>query len=72
MATQNSTTRLMPAGNSMYKQSQNGSGRSLSFQNGTASRTSLLPPVQEPRYSTVPEGLEDSEGSGPSGYIHEA
>jgi chitin synthase len=72
MATQNSTTRLMPAGNSMYKQSQSGSGRSLSFQNGTASRTSLLPPVQEPRYSTVPEEPEDSEGSGPAGYIHEA
>lgn len=69
MATQNSTTRLMPGGNSLYRQSQNGSGRTLSVQNPNASRSSLLPPVQEPRYPTA---LPDSEGPGPAGYIHES
>lgn len=67
MGTQNSTTRLMPPSGSIYKQGQNGSGRTLSVQNGTASHASLLPPGQDPRYSAA---LADSEGSGPGGYIH--
>ncbi|KAL2818096.1 chitin synthase D [Aspergillus granulosus] len=70
MASQNSTTRLVPTGNShsIYRQSHNGSG-TLSVDNSrlnpSASRTSL---VQESRYSTV---LPDSEGLDSSGYIHE-
>ena len=79
MATQNSTTKLMPGGSSMYKQSQNGSGRTLSIQNATASHASLLPPSQDPRYSMDPRysqdpryssALAESEGSGPGGYVY--
>jgi chitin synthase len=70
MASQNSTTRLVPTGNtrSIYRESHNGSG-TLSVDNSrlnpSASRTSL---VQESRYSTMPP---DSEGLDSSGYIHE-
>jgi chitin synthase len=70
MASQNSTTRLVPSGNtrSIYRESHNGSG-TLSVDNSrlnpSASRTSL---VQESRYSTMPP---DSEGLDSSGYIHE-
>ncbi|KAL3458461.1 chitin synthase D [Aspergillus heterothallicus] len=70
MASQNSTTRLVPSGNghSIYRQSHNGSG-TLSVDNSrlnpSASRTSL---VQDSRYSTIPP---DSEGLDSSGYIHE-
>ncbi|KAL5336851.1 chitin synthase D [Aspergillus crustosus] len=69
MASQNSTTRLVPSGTSqsVYRQSHNGSGNlsaDNSRMNPNASRTSL---VQDSRYSTVPE----SEGLGSAGYIHE-
>ncbi|KAB8273204.1 chitin synthase-domain-containing protein [Aspergillus minisclerotigenes] len=70
MASQNSTSRLVPGGGSMYKLSHNSSGGTLSAdasrQNPTASRTSL---VQDSRYSTA---IADSEGLGTGGYIHEA
>ncbi|OGM50705.1 chitin synthase D [Aspergillus bombycis] len=70
MASQNSTSRLVPGGGSMYKLSHNSSGGTLSAdasrQNPTASRTSL---VQDSRYSTA---IADSDGLGAGGYIHEA
>ncbi|PLB50761.1 chitin synthase [Aspergillus steynii IBT 23096] len=70
MASQNSTSRLIPSGNSMYKLSHNSSGGTLSAdpsrQNPTASRTSL---VQDSRYS---HAIQESEGLGAAGYIHEA
>ncbi|CAG8192374.1 unnamed protein product [Penicillium olsonii] len=75
MASQNSTSRLMPssAPGTMYKLSQNGSGGTLSAENlrnpHSASRTSLLPPGQDQGYATV---TTDQEGSGPAGFIHEA
>lgn len=71
MASQNSTTRLIPsAAGSMYKLSHNGSGGTLSAepsrQTATGSRSSLLVPAQDSRYSTA---LPDSEGSlGPAGF----
>ncbi|KAJ5766146.1 uncharacterized protein N7511_003762 [Penicillium nucicola] len=75
MASQNSTSRLMPSSNpgTMYKLSHNGSG-SLSADNSrnnaAASRTSLVPPgQQDPGYSTL---MTDYEGPGPAGFIHEA
>ncbi|KAJ5731541.1 uncharacterized protein N7483_006049 [Penicillium malachiteum] len=69
MATQNSTSRLMPSSTTtgtMYKTSHNSSGGSLSAdhsRNPDASRTSLVSP-----------GVHDSEfdGPGPAGFIHEA
>lgn len=70
MASQNSTTRLVPSGTnpSVYRQSHNGSG-TLSVDNPrlnpSASRTSL---VQDSRYSTA---IPESDGLGSSGYIHE-
>ena len=73
MASQNSTTRLVPgATNSMYKQSHNSSGGSLgpegSRHNASASRSSLALLGQDSRYST---GMLDSEGPGMGGYVHE-
>ncbi|KAL3478948.1 chitin synthase-domain-containing protein [Aspergillus californicus] len=70
MASQNSTTRLVPSGasQSIYRQSHNGSGNlsvDHSRMNPSASRTSLVP---DSRYSTV---LPESEGLGSAGYIHE-
>ncbi|PTU23961.1 hypothetical protein P175DRAFT_0489137 [Aspergillus ochraceoroseus IBT 24754] len=72
MASQNSTTRLVPSGtsHSLYRQSHNnGSNNTLNIDgarlNPSASRTSL---VQDSRYSTG--GLE-TEGLGSAGYIHE-
>ncbi|KAL4786613.1 chitin synthase-domain-containing protein [Aspergillus varians] len=69
MASQNSTTRLVPSNTtpSVYRQSQNGSGN-LSVDNRlnpSASRTSL---VQDSYYSTA---IPDSDGLGSAGYIHE-
>ncbi|KAJ5555679.1 hypothetical protein N7535_008113 [Penicillium sp. DV-2018c] len=76
MASQNSTSRLMPSSNpgTMYKISHNGSGGTLSAdnsrQNPAASRSSLVPPSQQdPGYSTL---MTDYEGPGPAGFIHEA
>lgn len=77
MASQNSTSRLMPTSNpdTMYKLSHNGSGGTLSAdnsrQNPAASRTSLVHPgqQQDPGYSTL---MTDYEGPGPAGFIHEA
>jgi chitin synthase len=76
MASQNSTSRLMPNSNpgTMYKLSHNGSGGTLSADNSrnnpTASRNSLVPPAQQdPGYSTL---MTDYEGPGPAGFIHEA
>lgn len=73
MASQNSTTRLVPgATNSMYKQSHNSSGGSIgpdgSRHNGSASRSSLALPGQDSRYSTA---MLESEAPGMGGYIHE-
>ncbi|KAJ5708534.1 hypothetical protein N7488_008335 [Penicillium malachiteum] len=68
MATQNSTSRLMPSSTTtgtMYKTSHNSSGGSLSAdpRNPGASRSSLVAPA-----------AHDSEydGPGPAGFIHEA
>ncbi|KAJ5875948.1 uncharacterized protein N7529_001532 [Penicillium soppii] len=75
MASQNSTSRLMPNSNpdTMYKLSHNGSGGTLSAENSrnnhAASRTSLLPPGQDPGYATL---MADHDGPGPAGFIHEA
>lgn len=68
MASQNSTTRLVPgATNSMYKQSHNSSGGSIG-PNGSASRSSLALPGQDSRYSTA---MLESEAPGMGGYVHE-
>ncbi|KAI9925040.1 Chitin synthase, class 3 [Aspergillus wentii] len=75
MASQNSTSRLVPGGatGSIYKQSQNSSGGTLSAeqsrQNPGASRTSLLPPGQDSHYSNA---VTNSDGIGPAGFIHES
>ncbi|CAI7598367.1 unnamed protein product [Penicillium pancosmium] len=76
MASQNSTSRLMPTSTTtgtMYKSSHNGSGGTLSAENSrnnaAASRTSLAPGQQDQGYSEI---IPDSEGSGPAGFIHEA
>ncbi|KAJ5581083.1 hypothetical protein N7450_007384 [Penicillium hetheringtonii] len=76
MASQNSTTRLMPTSTpsaTMYKSSHNGSGGTLSAensrQNPAGSRTSLVPGQQDHGYSTT---IPESEGPGPAGFIHEA
>ncbi|KAJ5114429.1 hypothetical protein NUU61_000188 [Penicillium alfredii] len=76
MASQNSTSRLMPSSTNsgtMYKASHNSSGGTLSAENSrhnpAASRTSLAGPVQESGYPTM---LSESEGPGPAGFIHEA
>lgn len=76
MASQNSTSRLMPSSTTtgpMYRLSHNGSGGTLSVenarQNAGASRTSLIPGPQEPGYTTM---ISESEGPGPAGFIHEA
>ncbi|CAL5867246.1 uncharacterized protein PFLUO_LOCUS1461 [Penicillium psychrofluorescens] len=80
MASQNSTSRLMPASTTsgtMYKLSHNSSRGTLSADNShynaapTASRTSLVPPGAHPEqpYSTL---ISESEGPGPAGFIHEA
>ncbi|GES64887.1 chitin synthase D [Aspergillus terreus] len=67
MASQNSASRLVPNGNSLYK-GHNSSGGTLSLdasrQNPTASRISLVP---DSRFSTA---LDDSAGLG-TGFIHE-
>ncbi|THC92433.1 hypothetical protein EYZ11_008099 [Aspergillus tanneri] len=69
MASQNSTSRLIPSGNSMYKLSHNSSGGTLSAdasrQNPTTSRTSL---VQESRYSSA---IAETDTLGATGNIHE-
>ncbi|KAJ5591921.1 uncharacterized protein N7459_002290 [Penicillium hispanicum] len=77
MASQNSTSRLMPASTTsgtMYKLSHNSSGGTLSADNSrhnpAASRTSLVNPRdQEAGFSTF---VPDSEGPGPAGFIHDA
>ncbi|KAJ5085240.1 hypothetical protein N7532_010011 [Penicillium argentinense] len=76
MASQNSTSRLMPsstASGPMYKLSHNSSGGTLSADNSrhnpAASRTSLVPGQQEQTYSTI---IPESEEPGPAGFIHEA
>ncbi|KAJ5290932.1 hypothetical protein N7478_000183 [Penicillium angulare] len=76
MASQNSTSRLMPASTTtgtMYKMSHNSSGGTLSADNSrnpTASRTSLIAPgAQESHYPTM---VPENEGPGPAGFIHEA
>ncbi|KAB8070147.1 chitin synthase-domain-containing protein [Aspergillus leporis] len=70
MASQNSTSRLVPGGGSMYKLSHNSSGGTLSAdasrQNPTASRTSLVP---DSRYSTT---MAEPDSLGAGGYVHEA
>ncbi|KAE8149696.1 chitin synthase-domain-containing protein [Aspergillus avenaceus] len=70
MASQNSTSRLVPGGGSMYKLSHNSSGGTISAdasrQNPTTSRTSL---VQDTRYSAA---IEDTDNPGAGGFIHEA
>lgn len=73
MASQNSTTRLVPGAiNSMYKQSHNSSGGSIgpdcSRHNVAASRSSLALPGQDSRYSTA---MLESEAPGMGGYVHE-
>lgn len=75
MASQNSTSRLMPISNpgTMYRTSHNGSGGTLSAENSrndhAASRTSLITPGQDTGYATT---MADHEGPGPAGFIHEA
>lgn len=75
MASQNSTSRLMPISNAgtMYRTSHNGSGGTLSADNSrndhAASRTSLITPGQDTGYATT---TADHEGAGPAGFIHEA
>jgi len=75
MASQNSTSRLMPGSTTtgtMYKMSHNSSGGTLSVDprtNPAASRTSLIPGQQDPGLSTM---APESEGFGPAGFIHEA
>lgn len=76
MASQNSTSRLMPSSTNgtMYKMSHNSSGGTLSAensrQNPAASRTSLaVPGQQEPGLSTM---ISESDGPGPAGFIHDA
>ncbi|KAJ6159645.1 hypothetical protein N7497_004182 [Penicillium chrysogenum] len=78
MASQNSTSRLMPSSTpgTMYKLSHSGSGGTLSADNSrhnpAASRTSLVPTSQgqqDPGYATL---STDHEGLGPAGFIHEA
>lgn len=76
MASQNSTSRLMPSSTSgagtVYKTSHNSSGGTLSAensrQNPAASRTSLAPPPEH-GISTM---MSDSDGVGPVEFIHEA
>ncbi|KAJ5232858.1 hypothetical protein N7468_005814 [Penicillium chermesinum] len=71
MASQNSTTRLMPSSTAtptIYKQSHNSSGGTLDNRHA-ASRTSLATPGQlESGYNVV----SDYDGAGPAGSIHEA
>ncbi|KAJ5698684.1 hypothetical protein N7462_000689 [Penicillium macrosclerotiorum] len=77
MASQNSTSRLMPSSTTsgtMYKLSHNSSGGTLSAdnsrQNPTASKTSLVGHGhQDGGISTI---ASESEGPGPAGFIHEA
>jgi chitin synthase len=75
MASQNSTSRLMPSSTTtgtMYKMSHNSSGGTLSIDargNPAASRTSLVPGQQDQGFSTI---VSESEGPGPAGFIHEA
>ena len=76
MASQNSTSRLMPASTTtgtMYKTSHNSSGGTLSADNSrdpAASRTSLVTPApQKPAYPTM---VPEYDGSGPAGFIHES
>jgi chitin synthase len=77
MASQNSTSRLMPGSansNTMYKLSHNSSNGTLSVDNARnnpgASRTSLVGNgQQDPGFSTV---ISESEGPGPAGFIHES
>lgn len=76
MASQNSTSRLMPTSTTtgtMYKLSHNSSRGTLSADNShpnaAASRTSLVPGQQDPGFSTI---VPESEGPGPAGFIHEA
>lgn len=76
MASQNSTSRLMPTSTTtgtMYKLSHNSSRGTLSADNShpnaAASRTSLVPGQQDPGFSTM---VSESEGPGPAGFIHEA
>ncbi|KAJ5140867.1 hypothetical protein N7448_004275 [Penicillium atrosanguineum] len=70
MASQNSTSRLMPSSTTtgtMYKMSHNSSGGTLS--NPAVSRTSLAPGQQDPEFARI---NSESEGPGPAGFIHEA
>ncbi|KAF7712858.1 Chitin synthase [Penicillium ucsense] len=77
MASQNSTTHLMPGSansNSMYKTSHNSSNGTLSADNSrhnaAASRTSLIGPgQQDPGFVTT---VSESEVPGPAGFIHES
>lgn len=76
MATQNSTSRLMPSSTTtgtMYRLSHNSSGGTLSADNSrhnpAGSRTSLIPGRQDPGFSNM---VPESEGPGPAGFIHEA
>ncbi|KAJ5660454.1 hypothetical protein N7507_006905 [Penicillium longicatenatum] len=76
MASQNSTSRLMPSSTTtgtMYKTSHNSSGGTLSADNSrnpAASRTSLIGPgSQDPGFSTI---VPESDGPGPAGFIHES
>lgn len=76
MASQNSASRLLPTttSSSMYKLGHNSSNGTLGAdlasarQNTDGSRSSLVQPSQDARYST----MVDSEGYGPAGFIHEA
>ncbi|PYI29185.1 chitin synthase D [Aspergillus indologenus CBS 114.80] len=72
MASQNSTTRLVPGGsNSVYRQNYNESGGSLTADGSrhanSASRSSLA--LQDSRYSTA---MPESESAGLGGFVHEA
>ena len=68
MASQNSTSRLIPNSGSMYRLSQSGSAGTLNAEpwRQNASRMSLVPPPdQEARLSDLL-----AEETGPAGYIH--
>ncbi|KAJ5215591.1 uncharacterized protein N7498_001998 [Penicillium cinerascens] len=74
MASQNSTSRLMPsstATGTMYRMSHNSSGGTLSADargKPAASRASLVPGQQDPGFFTM---LSKLEGPSPAGFIYE-
>ena len=73
MASQSSASRLLGQG-STYKHGNNSEGTLPSFEPSSrhsagGSRSSLIMPGQDPKYSSA---MSEVEGAGPAGFIHEA